>query len=283
MKNMIKLLLGALFLTMFLFSCKKEENKVYFEGGTAPVFTASTTTNMVLDSTNAANTKAILFTWTNPDYKFNTGISSQDVTYILQIDTTGSNFTNPNIQEVSILNDLKLNPSVKEFNGYINKMGLKYGIPHNVEFRIKAALAGGAAVPLYSNVIKIVITSYLDVAIPVPNTGKLYITGDGVASDWTNNPPLSQICTQVSETEYTITIDLKPGKYYKFLTTLTYWQPQYGMKIGSGGSSSGGDLGLNNTVAPYDKDPEGIPTPAEAGSYKVTLNFITGKYKAEKI
>ena len=283
MKNLIKSFLTIFLVAVVLVSCKKEENKVYFQGGTAPVLTASSTTDIVLDTTNAVNTKAILFSWTNPEYTFNTGISSQNVTYILQIDTTGSDFTNPTIQEVSISNDLKFYPTVKEFNSYFNKMGLRYGMPHNIEFRLKAALAGGSAVPLYSNVIKIIITPYLDVAIPIPNTGKLFITGDAVASGWTENPPLNQESVQVSETEYTITVNLTPGKYYKFLTTLGKWQPQYGVKIGSGGTSSGGDLGLNNTVAPYDKDPDGIPTPAVAGSYKVTLNFITGKYKVEKV
>jgi starch-binding outer membrane protein SusE/F len=289
MKNLIKLLLSTFLLSAILFSCEKQENKVYLEGGTAPVLTTTAAATMVLDTTKAATTAALVFKWTNPDYKFNTGPSSQDVTYILQIDTTGSNFTNPNRQEVAIASSLSFSPTVKEFNAFFNKMELKYDQPHNIEFRIKATLANGLAAPLYSNVIKIVVTPYLDVAIPIPTTGELFITGDAVPSSWTNNPPMTQKATKVSITEYTITAAFVSGKYYKFLVRgggdpQANWQPQYGVKLGSAASNAdGGELGLNNTVAPYDKDPDGIPTPAVAGNYKITLNFITGKYKVEKI
>jgi hypothetical protein len=283
MKNLIKSFLSISFAAVLLVSCKKEEKKIFLEGGTAPVLTASTTADMVLDSTNAANRVGIVFNWTNPEYKFTTGPSSQNVTYILQMDTTGSNFTNPNIQEASISSELRFAPSVKEFNSYFNKMGLLYDMPHDIEFRIKATVANGTVADLYSNVVKIKITPYLDVALPIPATGELYITGDAMPSNWTNNPPANQKATQVSITEYTITVALTPGKYYKFLTNLNQWQPQYGLKIGSGGNADGGDMGLNNNTPQYSGDPDAIPTPALAGDYKVTLNFITGKYRVVKL
>jgi len=121
MKNVIKLLLGSFLVTGFLSSCKKEENKLFFEGGTAPVLTASSTADLVLLRANA-DKSAVIFYWTNPDYKFNTGVSSQDVTYTLQIDTTGSNFLNPNIQELAISNDLKKDISVKDLSGNITNL-----------------------------------------------------------------------------------------------------------------------------------------------------------------
>ena len=89
MKNILKLLFGALFLTGAFFSCKKDENKIFYEGGKAPVLTASSTSAMVLIIANK-NNFALKFNWTNPDYQFTTGISSQDVTYTLQFDTTGA-------------------------------------------------------------------------------------------------------------------------------------------------------------------------------------------------
>jgi len=288
MKNLIKSFLTISFAAVLLASCKKEENKIFLEGGTSPVLTASATADMVLDSTNAANRTGIVFNWTNPEYKFTTGPSSQNVTYILQIDTTGSNFTNPNIQEASISNNLRFAPSVKEFNSFFNKMGLLYDMPHDIEFRIKSTVANGTVADLYSNVIKIKITPYLDVALPIPETGELYITGNAMPSDWTNNPPASQKATQVSITEYVITVPLSPGQFYKFLirgggNPQANWQPQYGLKIGSGGNADGGDLGLNNNTPQYSGDPDAIPTPAQAGTYKVTLNFITGKYRVVKL
>lgn len=272
MKNIFKLLAGVLLIALVVVSCKKDENKVFFEGGDAPVLTASSTTAMVLTNANQGN-QAIRLSWTNPNYKFTTGISSQDVTYVLQIDTTGANFTSPAIQEVSISKDLEVAFTVKELNAVLTKLNMLENIQHNIEFRIKSTLVN-SSVPLYSNVIKIAITPYLDVVVPIPTTGELYITGDGTPSGWTNNPPVAQKCTKVSNTEYYIIMSFNSGLYYKFLSTLNQWQPQYG-----GNSATGGDLGYNLGGG---SDPDAIPTPSSSGTYKVTVNFKTGKYIVEK-
>ena len=60
MKNMFKVLLGFLFLGFIISSCEKDENKIFFEGGTAPVLTASTTADQVLLKVNE-NNPAIIF------------------------------------------------------------------------------------------------------------------------------------------------------------------------------------------------------------------------------
>ena len=87
MKNTIKLFL--LFLVAGSFAaCKKNISEVMYEGGTPPVLTASSTAPVVLDISNKDNT-VLNLSWTNPNYKFSTGSSSQNVTYSLQIDTTG--------------------------------------------------------------------------------------------------------------------------------------------------------------------------------------------------
>lgn len=274
-KILSKIFLVTMLVSLFA-SCKKEENKVYFEGGTAPVLTASSTAALVLLDANKANT-AIKFSWTNPNYMFNTGVSSQDVNYILQVDTTGSNFSNPNIQEVAISKNLDVTFTVKELNTILTKLLMLENINHNIEFRIKSTLINNA-VPLYSNVIKIVINPYLDVAIPISNTGNLYITGDATPDGWTNSPTASQKMTKISNTEYQISMALAPGKYFKFLTTLGAWQPQYGLKPSSGGTASSGELGLNNLTPQFPSDPDAIPTPSSGGTYKINVNFKTGKY-----
>ena len=277
MKNILKLLFGTIFIAAIILSCKKDENQVYFQGGTNPVLTVSSTANLLLDSTKK-NTIALTFNWTNPNYQFNTGISSQNVSYILQVDTTGSNFTNPSIQETAIASNLSAAFTVKQINTFLNKLLLVRDVPHNMEFRIKSTING--TVPLFSNVEKIVITPYLDVAVPLPpptppaTIGDLYITGDATPSSWTNNPPSTQKCTRLSLTEYTITMNFVPGKYYKFLSSLNQWQPQYGGK-----EANGGDFSANMGGG---SDPDAIPTPAVSGTYKITLNFVTGKYTVVK-
>lgn len=280
MKSSIKYLLGAFLLIAATLSCKKEENKVFFKGGTAPVLTASSTADMVLDSANAAKTLAIVFNWTNPDYNLNTGGSSQTVTYVLQIDSTGSNFTSPNIQEVAISGDLRLTPTVKEFNGYINKAGLKYDMPHNVEFRIKASISDGSTMDdLYSNVIKIRITPYLDVAVPIPTDGTLWAVGSAFASGWDNptKDPYTTTMkfTKVSETFYELVVDFIGGGNFKLIQQQNHWENQYRPKYSADVPFDSGDFERR------DADP-GWSGPAAAGRYKITVDFITGKYKVVK-
>lgn len=271
MKTILRLNTLLLLFASLLFSCEKDESKIYFQGGTAPVLTANQT-ELVL-TRDKADQPAVTFSWTNPEYSFNTGVSSLNVTYLLQVDTTGSSFSAP--QEVSITSELSKTFTDKDLNAILTKLNLMEDIPHNMEFRIKASLVNNT-VPLYSNVIQMVITPYLDVAVPIPPTGELYITGDGTPSNWTNTPPETQACEKISNTEYSIVMHFKPGFYYKFLSTQGFWQPQYG-----GSSATGGDIGYNFGL-PGQSDPAGIPTPGEEGDYKVDLNFKTGKYTVTK-
>lgn len=286
MKRFINQFLFASLALVMLAGCEKDEKIIYYQGGTNPVLTASSTAAMVLLEPNK-NNFAIRFNWTNPNYRFTTGISSQDVTYFLQVDTLGANFTNPNMQQVSISKDLEISMTVRELNAVLTKLNVAENMLHKIEFRIKSTV-GGTALPLYSNVIRIDITPYLDVALPLPPGNQLYMTGSAMASDWTNSPPVSQRMTPVASsltstglyTSFVDTVSFVSGRQYKFLSTLGAWQPQYGAAPGSGYNGNGGDLGANMGSG---SDPDAIPTPNDAGSYRVTVNFKTGKYTVEKL
>lgn len=276
MKQTIKYVLGVLALTAVLASCKKDENQITYESGTAPVLTATPLSGFTTTLRMADSLKPFMrLGWTNPNYRFTTGASSQDVNYSLQIDTTGANFSSPQLSEVSVPKILDSTFTVKAFNSLL--ANTLENIPHNFEFRIKASLGASSAVPLYSNVIKLTLTPYLDVAVPIPPTGRLYLTGDAMPSSWTNTPPATQEMTKKSTTLFADTVSLVPGKFYKFLSTSGQWQPQYGGK-----NADGGDLGYNMGL-PGQSDPDGIPTPASAGSYAITVNFKTGKYTVVKL
>ena len=275
MKNVFKNCLFAFAAVLFFYSCKKDEDKIIFEGGTAPVLTVSTPGPMVLNRNNA-NNLAIRLNWTNPNYKFSTGVSSQNVNYTLQVDTTGANFTNPSKQEISISNDLSKEFTVKDWNAIFSKMNLLENIPHNIEFRIKAVLGDGT-VPLYSNLIKMVVTPYLDVAVEIPASGKLYITGSATPASWmADNAPelVSQKFTQVNNTLYEIVINLSANNSFLFVPVYGNWSSKYGFDGEGNKNNVNGD---NFKSAGND-----IKAPATSGSYKVTVNFKTGKYTVEK-
>lgn len=286
MKSIVKLLFTTVFLAGILVSCKKDENKVYFTGGTSPVLTASSTAPMVLLIGNKDN-QALTFNWTNPNYQFNTGISSQDVTYVLQVDTAGANFSSSVKQEQSISKDLSVSLTVKQVNTFLTKMALTSGVAHNMEFRIKSTLINNS-VPLYSNVIKISINNYLDFAVEPPGTvganyldGTLWIVGDAVASGWNNPLPapydVSQKFSRVGGTSdvlhYQATINFNATGGYKLIQTQGNWDTQY--------HALDGTAALSGNFEKKNSDPQ-FPSPG-AGQYKVVVNFQTGQYTLTKL
>ncbi len=275
MKNIITFLFGAFFLVSAFSSCEKDENKVFFEGGTAPVLSATSTSPMVLQIANKDNF-AIRFDWTNPDYRFTTGISSQDVTYTLQFDTTGSNFTNPKKFEKAIFRDLEASFTVGELNAAILAMELAESIPHNMEIRIKSSLTNGS-LPLYSNVLKIVVTPYLDVKYPVP--ANLYITGAATPGNWMGggDPELpGQKFIKKSSSEFELaSLAINPNVGFLFVPVYGDWGNKYGFT----------GAGLTNNVLGDDFQPGGndFKSPAVAGNYRINVNFKTGKYSFTKL
>jgi len=138
MKNIFKLILGSFLLTE-LWSCEKEENRITYLGGSAPVLSTTATTPIVLRKEDRDNIGLVL-NWTNPNYRFTTGVSSQDVTYLLQVDTVGGNFASPNKQEIAISKELGVRMTVKEINTVLSKMELRAGVAYNMQMRVISRL-----------------------------------------------------------------------------------------------------------------------------------------------
>ena len=280
MKNIFKYILSASTLVIVFASCKKDEKRVVFEGGTAPVLTASSAGPFVLLQPDK-DKLAVTFKWTNPNYKFNTGVSSQDVTYTLQIDTAGSNFTkNANMQEVAIANDLSVSYTEKDLNTFLTKMALTAGVTYNIEMRIKATLVNNS-VPLYSNVLKMKVTPYLDFAVEPPGTlannyndGNLWATGDCFPSpDWSNPLPAPYDATlkftKIDKLHYELIVDFDKTGGYKLIQAQGNWDTQYHALVAN--------TPLSGEFEKKNSDPQ-FASPG-VGKYKIEVNFQTGKYK----
>ncbi len=280
MKNISKFLFLLSFVITIIYSCKKDEKKDYFEGGTPPVLTASQSDSIPLSYTNRDN-EAARFSWTNPNYQFTTGVSSQDVTYQLEIDTTGSNFTNSKRQTVTVSKDLSKSFTQGEFNDFLlNQLQLDASVTHNIEVRITSKI--GSSVPLYSNVLKYTVMPYaIPPKVAPPTTGRLYIVGNatpgGDASGWNNPVPVpSQEFTMISPTLYEITIPLIGGKEYLFLPLNGDWGHKYAVRDNTiPGLSEGGDFGFDF--------PQNFPGPAASGNYKISVDFQRGKFTVTKL
>ena len=279
MQTTIKFLPAFLFIATIFLSCKKEENRIIFNGGTAPALTASTTA-VRLEAGEEANT-AIKFSWTNPDYKLTTGLSSHDVNYILEIDTVGANFGSSKKLTVSVANDLSKQYTVGELNSILGNVMLLQLNPrrdYNMEARISSTVAGNSG-KLTSNVLAFTVKPFPPPPkIPVPVAGTLWITGDAVASGWSNPLPspydVQQKFTALpSGTDYELVVNLNASGSYKLIQTPGDWSNQYHMV--TGGTALGGSFEFGDANPAF-------PAPSVAGSYKLSFNFQLGTFTVVK-
>jgi hypothetical protein len=277
MKNILKSFLFLIVAAGF-FSCEKDENQVVFEGGTTPSLSASATTIPL--SFNNRDLPAITFNWSNPNYKFSTGLSSQNVSYLMEIDTVGSNFSNPNKQSITIANDLTRTFTQNEFNNFLtNQLQLPTGVAKQVEIRITSSLGNNVGA-LVSNVLRFTVTPFsTPPLVNPPSTNKLFITGSATPASWQcgcgEAELASQRFTQVSPTIYTITINLTAGGSYLLLPQYGSWSAKFG---GTGGNNSnnvnGGDFRENGSD---------LLAPPVGGLHRIDVDFQRGKFTVTKL
>lgn len=279
MKNILKYLLSAFALVVIATSCKKDENKVYYEGGTPPVLTSTVAPGGTIPlSFLNKDLRALKLSWTNPAYRFTTGTSSQDVSYQIEIDTAGSNFTNPNRKVITVSNDLSLDITQNDFNDYLlNQLVLNTTMNHQIQIRVKSTMANGSA-PLYSNILSFVARPYpIPPKVTPPSTGKLYLVGNATPGGWNNPVPVpSQEFTQVSPTFYTITIPLTAGGSYLMLPLNGDWGTKYG-GVGSSNNSN------NPNGDDFKMGGSDLLAPSVGGNYKIDVDFQRGKFTLTKL
>jgi hypothetical protein len=273
MNSLFRILFFASFLATAICSCKKDEKIDYFEGGTAPVLTASVSDSIPLSFANK-DEEALKLMWTNPNYKFTTGTSSQDVNYLIEIDTAGAKFTSPSKQTVAVSKELSVSFTQNQLNDYLlNQLVLKPGVAHHIEMRVKSSIGSNSSVQLTSNTLKFSVTPYaIPPKVEPPSSGHLYLVGSATAGGWNNPVPVpAQEFTKVSETLYEITVPLIGGQEYLFLPVNGDWSHKYAVTDKTlPGLSAGGD---------FKKDAnDNFPGPAASGNYKITVDFQRGKF-----
>ncbi len=278
-------------------SCKKQETTAYFQGGTEPVLTATSNSGSAVINLDAADSTAtaLKLSWTNPNYMFNYGVSSLSVNYLVEVDTAGSNFTNPNRAQLSIsqLTDTVLSEGA--LNAYLtNGMGLDTSFTHDLEIRVTASLntsGNGVGTVLYSNVESFKAKPYFPPpAVAPPADGTLYLVGGPDimnGSNWDNSNPFKDgyEFTQVTDKVYTITLTLSGGDntsaddQFLFVPKAGDWSNKYAVHTTSTDAVAGGAFGYNGGNSYYNAN---FPGPTSAGTYKITVDFQTGIYTLVK-
>jgi len=284
-KIIFKLSFFAAAAVLFFTACNKQETLVTVTGaGTAPVLSATipsgdTIPLIAADSLNTLMT----FAWTNPNYTFSDGISSQNVTYYLEVDTLGANFSSPHMQQVAYSTSLSNTFTVGQFNTIIgNGLQVAFGKPHTIQVRIEAfitPLTSGspAALPLYSNVYTYTVTPFAPPPKITPPS-VLYIVGSAVPVSGWNNPITGgaaevaiQQFTQLSTTLFTITLPLIGGEEYQFIINNGSWTGQCGIATKDDPTEVNGGSFTNLSA-------QNILAPSASGTYTIVVNFQTGLF-----
>jgi hypothetical protein len=268
---------------LLLFSaCKKDEAKVYYIGGTAPVLTSTAVDTIPLPVTDTT-AFAVTFSWTNPDYQFSNGVSSMNVTYYLQVDTVGANFTSPNMQTIAINSALSQTFSVAGFNAVLgNGLQLSFGQPHNIQVRVESFIqpftsATAVAAPLFSTALNYVVTPFAPPPkVAPPKSGTLFIVGSAIAVSGWNNPisPSTQVpvqqFAQVSPTEFKITVPIVGGGEYKLIAVNGSWTDQWSVAVNDDPTAING--------GPFVYNGANVLAPSASGNYVIDVNFQTGMF-----
>lgn len=102
----------------------------------------------------------------------------------------------------------------------------------------------------------------------------LVAVGGATDGSWDNNANNTQTFTRLNSVEFTQTLNLKANDAYLILPEPGKWDKKYGVADKTIAAAKLGGLLLPNG--------QDIPSPTEAGSYKIDLNFAMGTYKLTK-
>lgn len=280
MKYINKLSLVILLFITIAQGCKKDENLNYFEGGIKPVLSTTLANNSILPLSDATKDDVLFdLSWTNPNYKFTTGISSQNVQYSIEIDSAGKNFNSSKKKVITPDPTYTLSKSIKvgEMNDYLlNVLKFNTTTAQTLEIRVKSNLINNNAI-MYSNVLTYTATAYpLPPKIALPASGQLFLVGDASPGGWSNPVPVpSQQFTQTSPTTFELITPIVGGNSYLLLPVNGSWSDKYG------------GLGANNTNNPDSDDFKrgggDLKAPAVSGNYKIVVDFQAGRFTLTKL
>lgn len=235
-------------LSLTLFSCDKDEERLILKEGTAPVLTASST-SMVLQEEDAAK-DALTLNWTASDYGYQAAVN-----YILQLDMKGNDFKAPVEAEMGSVLTKKF--TVRELNSLLNRLPVKAFDNNEIEARIISSISPDLTA-VNSNVITLNVSPYLT----EPPYATVYMVGEATEFGWDNGKPTPMYRSEQDVFIYTYTGPLKGGPL-KFLGEPGKWAPQWG-NDGSGG------VAFRETEA--DPDPGTFNVPS-TGYYTVNLDL----------
>jgi starch-binding outer membrane protein SusE/F len=268
----------------FLAACEKDEKQVTLEQGTVPVLSSTVTSPSTLPMSFANKDNQVFrLNWTNPNYQFNIGASSQNVNYSLQMDTAGVSFGSANRINVGLVSDLSYTSTVGNLNDLLlNRLQLTAGRTYTLEIRVIASLPGNI-LPLTSNTLRYTVTPYaIPPKVDPPASGNLWVTGGATPASWmcgcpadlTNAAFTNQRFTRVNTTTFELTVNLTGGQSYLLIPNYGDWSDKYGYD----GANNANNVDSDN----FRRGGGDILAPA-TGRYKIVVDFQRGVFTLTRL
>ncbi len=253
-------------LSLFAFaSCDKVDDLPLYGQGNAATLTASSVA--IAPAPADSNNVVLTYNWTYPNHS----TDSNNIKYVVEIDSVGKNFAAPYRKEV--MGKLSTTFIAKELNSFLVGRGYAFAVPVSLEARMISSYANNNE-RLISNVVPVKVTPYkVPPRVALPTTGKLFIVGAATQGGWNNPVPTpSQELARLNETTWAGIFQLNGGEQYLLLPLNGNWDNKFSVASTSlAGLSAGGDFGFNL--------PDNFPAPAASGMYQIVVDFQTGKFR----
>jgi len=156
MKNIKKYLSLAAILVLIVSACTKVADLPYYDKGQPVTLTASKTAVTATPADSV--TPVIAFNWTDPNYKQDSLLYK----FMLEIDSTGRNFTKKSIKIVTGAQTTSL--TGRELNNILLNYGFALGTPYDLDIRVTSSY-GNNNESYLSNVVKVRVTPYNDPSV----------------------------------------------------------------------------------------------------------------------
>ncbi len=264
MKKLFNISLFALATIIGIVSCDKADELTNFGDATAPTLSASATS--ITPTATDSNNVVLSFNWTYPNH----ATDSNNIKYIVEIDSVTKNFSSPLRKEV--VAELSTSFLAKELNNFLLGKNYAFNVPVSLEARVISSYVNNNE-RKNSNVVPLSVTPYkVPPKVALPVSGKLFIVGGATQGDWSNPVPVpTQELARLDETTWAGVFQMNGGQQYLLLPTNGSWDNKYSVAFSNApGLANGGDFGFNLS--------DNIPGPATSGWYKLIVDFQTGKF-----
>jgi hypothetical protein len=212
----------------------------------------------------------VTFSWTNPGY----GTDSSTVKYIIQIDSSGRNFS----KAVSVVMNGKLDTTLtaKQINAILMGFDFSFGVAYDVDVRVVSSYANNNDQKM-SNTVTVKMTPYkVPPKVVPPDPKTLFLVGSATAGGWDNPVPVSQQFIELDSVTYQGTFYLNGGGEYLLLPVNGDWAHKFAVADKTvAGLNAGGDFGADLN--------DNIPGPEKTGTYTITVDFQRGKFTVTQV